>query len=136
MLRRTLVGKERGRDLISPVVPLPQQEETQMGLTHAEGAGPFTKFDKQTVIGTLKATGTRDPDILHAQKQQLLAPSKNLRMASYVIMGCSALLTITIVAAFAGIPFGLLGIWLWRRSSKNIATVEAAYSEYLASSPA
>src|SRR6185437_3688689 len=103
-----------------------------MALAPTEIAGPFTKLDKQSVIGTLKATGTRDADVLHAQKQKLLAPSKNLKMASYIIIGCSALLTLTIVAAFAGIPFGLFGIWLWRFSSKNIATVEAAFNEYLA----
>jgi hypothetical protein len=107
-----------------------------MALAPTEIAGPFTRLDKQSVIGTLKATGTRDPDVLHAQKQKLLAPSKSLKMASYVITGCGVLLTITIVAAFAGIPFGLFGIWIWRFSSKNIATVEAAYSEYLASTPA
>jgi hypothetical protein len=107
-----------------------------MGLTHTEGAGPFTKFDKQSVIGTLKATGTRDPDILHAQKQKLLAPSNNLRMLSYILMGGGALLTLTIIVAFAGVPLALFGVWMWRFSSKNIATVEAAYSEYLSSSPA
>jgi len=106
-----------------------------MALAPTEIAGPFTRLDKQSVIGTLKATGTRDPDVLHAQKQKLLAPSKSLKMASYVITGCGVLLTITIVAAFAGIPFGLFGIWIWHFSSKNIATVEAAYSEYLASAP-
>jgi len=107
-----------------------------MALVSTDTAGPFTKLDRQSVIGTLKATGTRDPDVLHTQKQKLLAPSKNLKMVSYIVMGCGVLLTITIVAAFAGIPFGLFGVWIWRFSSKNIATVEAAYSEYLASAPA
>jgi len=51
-------------------------------------------------------------------------------------MGCGVLLTLTIVAAFAGIPFGLFGLWIWRFSSKNIATVEEAYTEYLASARA
>jgi len=106
-----------------------------MALVPTDTAGPFTKLDKRSVIGTLKATGTRDPDVLHAQKQKLLAPSKNLKMVSYIIMGCGALLTITIVAAFAGIPFALFGAWIWRFSSKNIATVEAAFSEYLAAAP-
>lgn len=106
-----------------------------MALASTEMTGPFTKLDKQSVLGTLKSTGTRDPDVLHAQKQRLLGPSKNLKMVSYVIMGCGILLTITIVAAFAGIPFALFGLWIWRFSSKNIATVEAAYTEYLASAP-
>jgi hypothetical protein len=41
-----------------------------MALVPTDGAGPFTRLDKQSVIGTLKATGTRDPDVLHAQKQK------------------------------------------------------------------
>jgi hypothetical protein len=106
-----------------------------MALAPTETAGPFTKLDKQSVIGTLKSIGTRDPDVLHAQKQKLLAPSKNLKMLSYILMGGGLLFTITVVVAFAGIPLGLFGIWLWRFSSKNIATVEAAFSEYVTSAP-
>jgi hypothetical protein len=106
-----------------------------MGLTN-EGASPFTKIDKQSVIGTLKATGSHEPDILHAQKQKLLAPCKNLRNLSYILMGGGALLTITVIVAFAGIPIALFGVWVWRFSAKNIAAIEAGYNEYLASSPA
>ncbi|HVW70019.1 MAG TPA: hypothetical protein VHB68_13665, partial [Steroidobacteraceae bacterium] len=104
-----------------------------MALTAVEGAGPFSKIDKQTVIGILKAVGSRDPDMLHAQKQKLLAPSKNLKTISYVLMGGGGLLTITVFAAFAGIPLGLFGIWVWRRSARNTAVVEAAFTEFLAS---
>lgn len=106
-----------------------------MGLT-TEGANPFTKLDKQSVIGTLKATGSRDPDILHAQKEKLLAPSKNLKTLSYILIGGGALLSITIILAIAGIPIALFGVWVLRFSSKNIAAIETGYSEYLASSPA
>jgi hypothetical protein len=84
----------------------------------------------------LKATGSRDPDVLHAQKQRLLAPYKHLRMVSYLIMTCSAGLSITIIMAWAGIPFLLLGVWLWRSNSKSITVVEGAFVEYLASAPA
>jgi hypothetical protein len=106
-----------------------------MGLTN-EGQNPFTKIDKQSVIGTLKATGSRDPDILHAQKQKLLAPNKNLLILSYICIGGGILLSLTVILAIAGIPIALFGLWVWRFSSKNIAAVEAGYSEYLASSPA
>ena len=44
--------------------------------------------------------------------------------------------TITVFAAFAGIPLGLFGIWVWRRSARNTAVVEAAFTEFLASRPA
>lgn len=104
-----------------------------MALAPTEMAGPFTKLDKQSVIGTLKSIGTRDPDVLYAQKQKLLAPSKNLKMVSYILMGGGLVFTLTIVVAFAGIPLGLFGIWMWRFSTKNIATVDAAFSEYLGS---
>jgi hypothetical protein len=107
-----------------------------MALTQVEGAGPFAKIDKQTVIGILKAVGSRDPDVLHAQKHKLLAPSRNLKNISYVLMGGGGILTITVFAAFAGIPLALFGIWVWRRSASNTAVVEAAYSEFLASNRA
>ena len=42
-----------------------------------------------------------------------------------------AVLTITVFAAFVGIPALLFGAWIWRFSGKNIATIESAYSEYL-----
>jgi hypothetical protein len=88
------------------------------------------------VIGTLKAVGSRDPDVLHAQKQKLLAPSKNLKNVSLIVMICGGVLTITVFAAFVGIPALLFGIWVWRRSTRNISEIEAAYNEYLAAHPA
>jgi hypothetical protein len=32
---------------------------------------PFLKLDRQTVIGYLKATQSKDPDVLHTQKAHL-----------------------------------------------------------------
>lgn len=107
----------------------------KMGLT-PEAGNPFTKIDKQSVVGTLKAAGSRDPDILHAQKQRLLAPNKNLKILSYMLIVGGGLLSLTVIMAIAGIPLALFGIWMWRFSSKNMAAIEAGYSEYLASSPA
>ncbi len=103
-----------------------------MALTTVETSSPFAKVDKQMVIGTLKSVGSNDPDMLYAQKQKLLGPLNNLKKASYVIMGAGALLTITVVAAFTGIPFALFGFWMYKHSSKNIAILEEAYGEYLA----
>ena len=102
-----------------------------MGLM-PEGGNPFTKIDKQSVIGTFKATRSNDPDILHAQKQKLLAPNKNLKILSYILIVGGALLSLTVILAIAGIPLALFGVWMWRFSSKNINAIEAGYSEYLA----
>src|ERR1051326_6166562 len=105
-----------------------------MGLM-PDGGNPFTKIDKQSVIGTLKATGSRDTDVLYAQKAKLLAPAKNLKLLSVICMASGAIFTITVILAIVGIPFVVFGIWLWRFSSQNIAAIDAGYAEYLASSP-
>src|SRR5256885_17244695 len=105
-----------------------------MGLTPS-GENPFVKLDKQSVIGTLKATGSRDPDILHAQKQKLLAPNKNLKILAYILVGGGALLTLTFILAIAGIPLGLFGLWMWRVSFRSIEVGEAGGGRELTSSP-
>ncbi|HEY3784129.1 MAG TPA: hypothetical protein VGL55_02485 [Steroidobacteraceae bacterium] len=79
--------------------------------------------------------GSRDPDVLHAQKHKLLAPSTNLKKLSFILMGGGGLLTITVFAAFAGIPLAIFGFWMWRFSSRNIAVVETAFAEFTASRP-
>ena len=106
-----------------------------MGLMPDPASNPFVKLDKQSVIGTLKATGTRDPDILHAQKARLLAPSKNLKILAIICIVSGALFTITVVLAIAGIPFVIFGLWLWRFSGKNIQAVETGFAEYVGSTP-
>ncbi len=105
-----------------------------MGLM-PDGQNPFTKLDKQSVIGTLKATGTRDPDILHAQKARLLAPAKHLKFLAILCIVSGAVFTITVILAIAGIPFVIFGLWLWRFSGKNIEAVESGYAEYVGSTP-
>ena len=104
-----------------------------MGLKNIEGYGAFGKMNRQRVIGFLKASGTRDPDILSLQKQKLITPNKNLKVGSFgfIILG-----VLLLPLLGAGIPVILLGIWMYRFGEKNIKVVEAAYSEYLASQPA
>jgi len=106
-----------------------------MGLM-PDGQNPFTKIDKQSVIGTLKATGTRDPDILHAQKARLLAPAKNLKLLAIICIVSGALFTITVILAIVGIPFVIFGLWLWRFSGKNIEAIESGFAEYVGSTAA
>jgi hypothetical protein len=87
--------------------------------------------DKQSVIGTLKATGSQDPDVLHAQKAKLLAPAKNLKILAIILVVVGARFTVAVILAIAGVPFALFGLWLWRFSSKNVAAVELGYAEYV-----
>ena len=104
-----------------------------MGLMPQGAANPFTKLDKQSVIGTLKATGSRDPDILYAQKTKLLAPAKHLKLLAIIMAVTGAFFTVTVFLAFVGIPFVLFAWWTWRFSAKNVAVVETAFAEYTGS---
>lgn len=96
-------------------------------------ASPFVTVDRQDVIGTLKATGSRDPDVLYAQKKTLLQAVRFPKMAGTYLMIVGALCTALVLLAFIGIPLLIAGWWLRRRGVRNIETVEAAYSEFVAS---
>ena len=50
-----------------------------MGLMPAGASNPFSSVDQQTAFGTFKGTGLRDPDVLYAHKETMLAPYKNLK---------------------------------------------------------
>src|SRR5579862_1026045 len=103
-----------------------------MGLMPSQGGNPFTKLDARSVVGMFKATGARDPDVLHAERQRLLAQPKQLKLLAVLLMGIGAFFTVTVVLAIAGIPSILFGVWVWRFGTKNIAAVEAGYAEYAA----
>ena len=104
-----------------------------MGLMPAGPHTQFTRLDKQSVIGSLKACGSRDPDVLFAQKQQLLTPAKHLKLLGYICLAGGAFFTLTVVLAIAGIPLMIFGWWLQRFGKSNIRTVDAAYEEFLVS---
>jgi hypothetical protein len=107
-----------------------------MGLMPAGARNPFTKMDRQSVVGVLKATGSRDADVLHSQKTELLSPAKQLKLLGILCIVIGALFTVTVILTIAGIPCVIFGWWCWRFGNQNIAAVEAGYGEYLASSNA
>jgi len=88
---------------------------------------------KPQVIGALKATGSTDPDVLFAAKQDLLDQYKPLKTMSLIPIICGALLCLTVIGAIGGVPLILLGWWLRRKCNRNIATVEEGFSDYLSS---
>jgi len=104
-----------------------------MGLMPAGVNNPFTKLDKQGVIGTLKACGSRDPDVLHAQTEQLMAGARHLKLLGLISMVIGGLFTITIFMAWFGIPALIFGWWVGRFGKRNIQTVQEAYADYVAS---
>jgi hypothetical protein len=93
----------------------------------------FSLMTRQEVMGVLKATGSRDSDVLFAAKEQLLGQVKPLKIfgiCAYVTGGLSTLL---IVFAFIGIPLLFFGWWMRRRARQNIEVIESTFAEYLAS---
>jgi len=106
---------------------------TAMGLMPAAAQNPFVSVDRQTVLGTLKASGARDEDVLHAQKETMMAPYRHLKKLAIISIVIGGLFTITIFMAWFGIPVLLMAWWLWRLQAKNTAAVEAGYAEYVQS---
>lgn len=92
---------------------------------------PFLKMDKQMVLGFLKGTGSRDPDVLHTQKQQLMSAAKFPKMVGIYLMVLGALMTVMILTAFIGIPMLGVGWWLRGRGNQNVKVLEEAYNEYV-----
>lgn len=93
---------------------------------------PFLKLDKSSVIGYLKSTGSRDPDIIHTQKANLVSLAKFPKYVGVYVMVLGAMLTITILMSFIGIPMLILGWWMRGRGVQNLKVVEQGYSEYSA----
>lgn len=89
-------------------------------------------LDKQTVIGALKASGSKDPDVLYTTKKQLIQQCRGLHIYSWIPIICGVLLSLTIIGAFIGLPFLALGIWLRMKTGKSLRIAEETYNEYLA----
>jgi len=110
------------------------------GLTMLHPANPFSTMDKEAVIGSLKATGSYDPDVLDARRMELLARVRFQRLSGLVLMVPGIPVSLIqggvlggIPMAVIGLPMAFLGWWFWRRGSRNLATVEAGFTEYLSS---
>jgi hypothetical protein len=104
-----------------------------MGLMPAGATNPLSPVNQQTAFGTFKESGSRDKDVVYAQKETMLAPYKNLKRLAVIGLVIGGLFTITVFMAFFGIPC-VIGSWLlWRFQARQVANIEAGYAQYLAS---
>jgi hypothetical protein len=85
----------------------------------------------QQVAGVLKATGSRDPDVLYAAKEEYGSTFATQRFQGLGFLITGALSSLTIILAIIGVPVAIFGWWLWRKGKRNVALVEAAYANYL-----
>jgi hypothetical protein len=98
----------------------------------------LTKFSladtsPRQVIGVLKATGSSDPDVLYAAKEEYGSTFATQRFQGLVFLITGALSSITIILAVIGVPIAIFGWWFWKKGQRNIAIVEAAYADYVSS---
>jgi len=92
----------------------------------------IAKLERQQVIGALKATGSSDPDVLYARKEELLAPSRSLKLLGIAPIIAGIAMSLTIIGAVVGIPAIFFGLFIRKRIRTNIGTAESALSEYSA----
>lgn len=90
-------------------------------------------LDRQRVLGALKSTGSTDPDVLYAKKEDLLAETKGKRMYGLPLMILGIVMTVLLITAPVGIPATLFGWWMKRRIARNNEVAESAYAEYVKS---
>ncbi len=93
----------------------------------------LAKLTHQQVVGTLRATGSTDPDVLYAAKEQLLSETKRLRLLGVAPLIIGGILTVTIIGAIVGVPMLIVGFSVRGAYKHNIAVTDAALSEYLQS---
>jgi hypothetical protein len=85
---------------------------------------------RQQVIGALKATGSTDPDVLAAAKEEMLSSVKRPKLVALVGVVSGGAMTLTVLGAVIGIPLIIAGVWVWHRAGRNSRTVEAGFAEY------
>ena len=95
----------------------------------------FGRVSREQVIGTLKATGSTDPDVLGATRQEMAGGYKTFTWIGLICAVVGGLFCLTIIGIFFGGPFLLFGVFVWRRARSNIAAVERYADEYIASLP-
>jgi len=106
-----------------------------MGLMPAGQTNPMSSVSQQAAFGTFKQVGSNDPDVLYAHKETMLAPYKNLKRLALIGYVGGGLFTIMIFMAWFGIPV-LIASWLLSRfQAKQVANIEAAYAQFLATIP-
>lgn len=93
---------------------------------------PVAKLEKQQVIGALKATGSSDPDVLYARKEELLVGSKSMKLLGIAPIIVGVAMSLTIIGAVVGIPAIRFGFFVRKRIRTNIQTAESALAEYTA----
>lgn len=91
-------------------------------------------LSKQSVITALRATGTRDPDLLERKRIELRSAARTSWFAGGALLLLGAVLCVLGPGILAGVPVILAGAVFGHRGWRNVNAVEAGYSEFVNSS--
>lgn len=88
-------------------------------------------IETQRVVSVLEATGSRDPDVLYAQKLELLGAARRPLVIGTLLLMIGIAGSVTVVFAPIGIPVALFGWSLRRRGVTNVSNVQAGFAQYM-----
>jgi hypothetical protein len=91
------------------------------------------KLTHQQVIGSLRATGSTDPDVLFARKEELLTETRRMKLLTIAPLIIGGILTISLIGAIVGIPAMIFGYLVRKTYNSNIAIADGALAEYMQS---
>jgi hypothetical protein len=84
------------------------------------------------VTGALKATGSTDPDVLFAAKTEFGRSFRHQKVNGLIAVAAGAVTSFTALLVLIGIPLAIFGVWYWRKGERNLAVIDAAYVQYMA----
>ncbi len=87
--------------------------------------------DRETVLGSLRATGSWDPDVLQDLRARLVSPARGAKRLGLVLVaiGTGGVLSLTLVPV--AILLVVAGWWLRRRGQRSEAMVEQVFREFV-----
>lgn len=82
------------------------------------------------VIGQLKALASQDPQVLESRRQQLIQQQQPLKLGSLAFLIIGAIMTISVIGAFVGLPMLAIAGWVQWKARANLKVIDGAYREF------
>jgi hypothetical protein len=83
------------------------------------------------VIHALHSTGSSDPDVLFARKQELTSPAGRMKRSARTQILVGSVASLTGVGMIVGIPLILGGLRELRQIDARVAAIESAFESYV-----
>ncbi len=90
------------------------------------------KMTREQVIAQFKNSPNQDTETIAGVRDGILAEQKPMQLGSTAFIVIGAILTVSIIGIFPGLPLLIGAIYVKRCARRNKAIIEAAYGEYVA----